>query len=79
MVVLDDQINIFSIVKPIINDVPDKCIPEGARLKLNQIWCPYCSSPVKFKKDSKLGVKKCPICGISEKDFNVRMINRLWK
>lgn len=79
MVVLKDQINIFSIVKPIINDVPDKCIPEGVKLKLGIIWCPYCSAPVKFIKDSRLGVKKCPICGISDKDFNVRTINKLWR
>ena len=60
------------------NSTPDKTIPKGVKLNKNQLWCPYCSNPVTFIKDKELGVYKCPFCGISERDYNVKKINKLW-
>ena len=71
------QIDMFSLISD-INKEPDKSIPEGVKLRKGQLWCPYCSNPVMFVKDKRLGVKKCPICGISDRDFNVKMINNTW-
>lgn len=71
------QIDMFNINKN-SNKNPDKSIPEGVELKENQLWCPYCSNPVIFIKDRKLGVKKCPLCGISDKDFLVKKVNNTW-
>lgn len=72
---MSDQITVFSLVK--FNDKPDENIPKGIKLKRNQLWCPYCSNIVVFKKDKKSGVKKCPICNISNRDFWVKKINKL--
>ena len=49
-VAMDDDYNLFSLVKPKINDVPDATMPDNVKLKNNQMWCPYCSSPVVFIK-----------------------------
>ena len=71
------QIDMFNLIRK-LNKKPDKSIPKGVKLKKGQLWCPYCSNPVIFVRDNRLGVKRCPICGISDRDFHVRMINKLW-
>lgn len=73
-----EQTDMFSIGID-VNKEPDKFIPKGVKLKKGQLWCPYCSNIVKFIKDKKLGVSKCPFCGISNRDFHVRKVNKLWK
>lgn len=76
---MNKQTDMFSFIKPIINETPDKKIPEGVKLKRGQLYCPYCSSISIFKRDSKLGVRKCPYCGISDRDYNVKKVNKIWK
>jgi len=71
------QTDMFAIIKPTKND-PDKELPKGVKIDKKYMWCPYCSNPVIFKFDHKLGVKRCPICGISENDYNVKLINNKW-
>lgn len=57
----------------------DDFIPSGVKLKKDQLWCPYCSNIVKFIRDKELGVYKCPYCGISDRDYNVKKVNKKWK
>lgn len=54
----------------------DKEMPKNIHLKANQKWCPYCSNIVEFVRDRTSGVKRCPICKISENDFWVKKINK---
>ena len=75
---MDDQINLFSINRNKDKE-PDKVIPEGVKVGRGMLWCPYCSIVVKFTKDKQLGVSKCPFCGISDRDYNVKMVNKKWK
>ncbi len=70
-----EQISLFRLIK--FDNEPDDSIPNGIILSKKQFWCPYCSNKVIFKKDKKSGLKKCPICNISERDFWVRKVNRL--
>lgn len=51
-------------------------IPKGIKLKSNETWCPYCAKRVYFKKDKKLGLKRCTLCGISENDYYVKKANK---
>lgn len=71
------QIDMFLTINT-INENPDKTIPEKAKLTNKQMWCPYCSKPVVFVSDKRLGVRKCPYCGISDKDYNVKKVNNKW-
>lgn len=72
---ISDQMNLFRLIK--FNDNPDESVPKDIALSSKQLWCPYCSNKVIFKRDKKLGIKKCPICNISEKDFWVKRVNSL--
>lgn len=72
-----EQMNFFDLAKQ-NNKKPDEVIPKGVKFKKGQLWCPYCSKPVIFKRDEKLGVKKCTICGISNRDYHVKMVNKIW-
>lgn len=72
-----DQLDMFETINT-RNETPDKDIPEGANLKDYQRWCPYCSKPVIFIKDKERGIKKCPYCGISNRDYSVKMVNHKW-
>ncbi len=74
---MDTQMDMFEIINT-KNETPDKEIPTDAKLKDNQSWCPYCSKPVIFIKDQVHGVKRCPYCNISDKDYNVKMVNNRW-
>lgn len=70
---MDKQIDMFgTIIKT--NREPDKEIPEGIKLKKGQRWCPHCSHAVIFVRDKELGVKRCPYCGISNRDY----VNKSW-
>lgn len=74
---MDQQINMFyKVVK--INKIADTKIPKDIKLRTNELWCPYCSNIVVFIKDKSKGIKKCPYCGISDSDYNVRKVNKLW-
>lgn len=72
---MKDQLDIFKLVE--YNDKPDEKKPTDIKLKPGQLWCPYCSNKVMFIKDKKSGVKKCPICGISIKEYWVKKVNGL--
>lgn len=74
---MDKQIDMFGIIN-INNKNPDTSIPEGVKLKGRELWCPYCSKPVIFIKDKDLGVRKCPYCKVSERDYNVKQVNKRW-
>ena len=60
--------------KPLI--VKDKARPKGIKLKPKELWCPYCSMPVVFVKNKQLGVRCCPVCGVSINEFYVKKVNR---
>ncbi|MCK9470695.1 MAG: hypothetical protein M0Q88_02950 [Bacilli bacterium] len=75
---MDEQMNLFAITRD-KNKEPDKAIPEGVKVKRGMLWCPYCSTIVKFEKDKQLGVSRCPFCGISDRDYNVKVVNKRWK
>jgi len=44
----------------------------------NKYWCPYCGDERRFKNDSWIGVNRCSICGITDRDFYIRKYNHLW-
>ncbi len=46
--------------------------------KRKGLWCPCCGEERKFITDSRLDLKRCSICGISERDFYVRSFNGTW-
>ncbi len=50
--------------------------PRGLVLEKGLFWCPYCRQKVVFVKDRYLGIKRCPLCGISENDFHVKKENK---
>jgi hypothetical protein len=52
---------------------------EGTKIPRNHLWCPYCVKPRAFADDPELGVKKCPVCGISDNDFYVKKHNGIFK
>lgn len=72
---MDAQLSIFRLFE--FNKVPDAEIPENIKLKRGELWCPYCSNRVIFMRDKSAGVRKCPICGISDRDFWVKKVNKL--
>lgn len=74
---VDNQIDMFNIINT-RNENPDTELPKSVKLKEKEMWCPYCSKPAIFKKHKNLGVKKCPYCGISENDYNVKQVNKRW-
>lgn len=71
----NNQLDIYSLLeKP--KEVKDKELPKNLKLSPDTLWCPYCSTAVVFKKDKKLGVKKCPICGVSNREYWVKKVNK---
>lgn len=40
-------------------------------------WCPYCRTWEFWKADGN-GYKVCPVCGMSDNDYYVRVYNKLW-
>lgn len=75
---MEKQINLFSIIRDKSKE-PDKVIPKGIKIDRGMLWCPYCSTIVKFIKDKQLGVSRCPFCRISDRDYSVKMVNKRWK
>jgi len=54
--------------------------PTGSKPPKGMLWCPYCRDFRKFKSHSKDHDRKvCSVCGISTKDFYVRVHNLLWR
>lgn len=41
-------------------------------------WCPYCRKYRRFKQDSFLNMKRCPVCEVGEREFHVKQYNNLW-
>ena len=74
---MDKQIDMFGAINT-NNKIPDISMPEGVKLKPRQLWCPYCSKHVMFVKDKERGIKRCPYCGISDRDYNVKQVNKKW-
>lgn len=72
----ENEQSLFDLV-PKPKTVKDRQLPEGINLKSKYLWCPYCSMPVIFQKDKKLGVKKCPSCSITDRDFWVKKVNKI--
>ncbi|WP_139380409.1 hypothetical protein [Maledivibacter halophilus] len=60
-------------------EVKDKSIPKSIKLKLGELYCPYCQQKTIFKKDKKNGVYKCSFCGISKNDYWVKKVNKINK
>ena len=52
---------------------------KGIHIKRYEMWCPYCIKPRAFVNDQRLGVNKCPVCGISDSDFYVKKYNGIFK
>lgn len=52
---------------------------EGTKIPRNQLWCPYCVKPRPFIDKPDIGVRKCPVCGISDSDFYVKKYNGIFK
>ncbi|PKM70642.1 MAG: hypothetical protein CVU93_01040 [Firmicutes bacterium HGW-Firmicutes-18] len=71
----NEQLSLFKLVQ--FNKQPDKSIPDKIHLSGKQQWCPYCSNKVIFVRDKKLGVKKCPVCNITERDYWVKRVNKI--
>lgn len=76
---MNKEYNLFSLTKYNANVNPDKTIPTHVKLKNKQMWCPYCSCPVIFLKDKEFNVRECPLCGISDRDYYVKLVNKMWK
>lgn len=49
------------------------------RIPFGYSWCPYCAKVVMLVKDSYLGVKRCPLCGISDRDNYMKIANGINK
>jgi len=72
--VIKIETTLFDLIeKP--KEVKDKLLPKNIKLKYGFVWCPYCSMPIKLVKDKNLGISKCPICAISEKDYWMKKVN----
>lgn len=53
--------------------------PEGysPTLKKGIAWCPYCGKEMPFAYDGRVDSARCVECGISERDYYVRLFNGL--
>jgi hypothetical protein len=51
---------------------PEDFIP---RPKSSHLWCPYCKHIRHFPFNDYLGVGKCEVCNIGERDYYVRLYN----
>ena len=70
--------------KPILSreEIPKKImfkeIPEGLKLKKGELYCPLCSNHSIWETDEFYRSKRCPYCGLSSEDWDVRNVNKLW-
>ena len=51
---------------------------EGKKAPRGHVWCPYCIKWRVFAWSEKLGVHRCPYCGISENDFYYKKYNGIF-
>jgi rubrerythrin len=51
--------------------------PKDWKALHNLLWCPYCNCPREFHYSEKREVRVCPICGIGDRAYYVRLYNRL--
>ena len=72
---MNEQLSLFKLID--FNKKPDQRIPDNIHLTGKQVWCPYCSNKVILVKNKKLGVKQCPICNITEKDYWIKKVNHM--
>lgn len=49
--------------------------PSGFIPNHRPIWCPYCAEERRFVYSTRIESKKCPVCGISDRDFYVKKYN----
>lgn len=55
-------------------------IPEDIdEIRKKHLWCPYCQTVNEFKKHKTTGYKHCPICGMSDNDFHVKVMNARYR
>ena len=52
--------------------------PEGKVAPRGHVWCPYCIKWRVFSWSEKLGVYRCPFCGITENDFHYKKHNGIF-
>jgi len=47
---------------------------------MSSLWCPYCGRWRNFKRIRKISKRAtfCSVCGISDRDYNVKTQNDLW-
>jgi hypothetical protein len=64
----DIKIEIVSALKGFPPD-PEK------KKKRGEWWCPYCRKYRKFKHNSYLNVKECPVCTMNDRDYYVKLYN----
>lgn len=53
--------------------------PKGYQRKKNHAWCPYCGKETVFGWDKKVDAIRCMQCGISSREFHVRVLNDMGK
>lgn len=58
--------------KNVIAPIP----PKDIKISKGFSWCPYCSMRIKLVRDKTLGIYRCPLCGISSKDFYMKYANK---
>lgn len=77
----DDEYKKTKKFKPLLpeGERPKKVValkpPKGVIIPKGYSWCPYCSMTIQLAKDKKLGIKRCPVCGISSKDYYMKSAN----
>jgi len=65
------------VVVEIISRTKGFAPPRGSKGRYGEWWCPYCGKYRRFYNDTELGVRRCPVCGISETAFYVDYYNGL--
>ncbi len=58
---------------------PFKEIDESKRKSKGQVWCPYCGDFKSFIPKEVECYPRCTGCGISDQDYWVMHVNKLWE
>ncbi|MGI6405528.1 MAG: hypothetical protein ACOX2E_03455 [Syntrophaceticus sp.] len=53
--------------------------PKDYRWRKSRAWCPYCGKETTFGWDKKVDATRCMDCGISSREFHVRVLNGMGK
>ena len=53
--------------------------PEGFKHTRSVWWCPYCKKIRRFYHDEYVDARRCPVCGISDREYYVRKYNGLMR